>query len=328
MKIVMNPSKSAYFNLACEEYLARQYKEDMFMIWGSVPSILIGKNQNTYSEINVPYVEAHSIPVVRRMSGGGTIFCDEGNRNFTFIESGASGFADFKRFTQPILGYLNTLDVPAKFSGRNDLVIEDKKFSGNAQYKIRGRVVHHGSLLIDASLSDLSNALTPKKEKFIGKSIKSVAARVTNIFAHMPKEAMTVDAFAEGLYAYMTSYIDGATIYHLTDEDVKEIESLVASKYATFEWNYGHSPKYKYNHVKKYKGGIVEVHLEVEKGLITNLKINGDFFGKEPLLELENKLIDEAHEVHVLERLLVEIDLNKYIEGVSSYELATLLCDM
>lgn len=328
MKLVINTSGSAYFNLACEEYLAATYDEDIFMMWTSVPSILIGKHQNTYSEINVPYVEENNIPVVRRMSGGGTVFCDKGNMNFTFIEGNSSGFTDFRKFTRPILGYLRSIKVPAEFSGRNDLVIDGKKFSGNAQYKIKGIVVHHGTLLIDSVLTDLSKALTPKKEKFSDKSVKSVASRVTNIFANKPDgEPSTVEAFREGLYDYVESSGDDARYYELSEADIQGIEALVEAKYDTWEWNFGKSPKYAYVTRQKFAGGLVEISLDVKKGYIEGIVINGDFFGHEDIRVLEQLLIGSKHEVKALLDRLSTVELGKYMANVQVEELTSLICE-
>lgn len=326
MKLIVNDSKSAYFNLACEEYMARTYDEDMFMMWTSVPSILIGKHQNTYSEINVPYVEEHQIPVVRRMSGGGTVFCDRGNMNFTFIEGGSAGFADFKKFTQPVLDYLVSIGVPAEFSGRNDLTIEGKKFSGNAQYKVKGTVVHHGTLLIDSLLTDLSKALTPKKEKFEGKSIKSVASRVTNIFAHKPEEEpSTVEAFSEGLYNHIAAMNPDAAFYHLTQADVMAINELVKDKYLTWEWNFGKSPKYAFTEVKKFTGGLVEIRMNVVKGVIVEVAINGDFFGLGDIKDVEKLLIGCKHTSEDVKRALAGVELETYMRNIAVDELCDLI---
>ncbi len=326
MRLIVNKSTSAYFNLACEEYLADRYDEDMFMVWTSVPSILIGKNQNTYAEINVPYVEENSVPVVRRMSGGGTIFCDRGNMNFTFIESDRSGFTDFNRFTKPILGYLRALGAPAEFSGRNDLVIDGKKFSGNAQYKTQKSIVHHGSLLFDASLSDLSKALTPNKLKFKDKSVKSVASRVTNISEHVEDKTLTVEGFREGLYEYVKNNMDNAVYYELTEEDIIGIEALVKDKYNTWQWNFGKSPKYSFVNRDKYKAGLVEVYVEVKNGFIKTLQVHGDFFSDHNLQDLSEKLIGVPYNLNGVEGALIGVNMDKYIKNMDKKAFCKLVC--
>jgi len=328
MRLILNDNTSAYYNLACEEYMATQYDEDMFMMWTSVPSILIGKHQNTYSEINVEYVEAHKIPVVRRMSGGGTVFCDRGNMNFTFIESNPSDYTDFEKFTKPILKYLRYLGVPAMFTGRNDMTIEGKKFSGNAQYRIKNKVIHHGTLLFDSSLSDLTKALTPRKEKFQDKAIKSVASRVTNISNHLSHGPLTIVEFKQGLYDFIAKNFEGFTYYPISEEDHEGILNLVQSKYETWSWNFGKSPNYSYRYCQKFSGGLIEVGLNVSKGLITEISIQGDYFGYEPIETIEFLLIGLRHEKQALTEALELIDLYPYMGQIKVEELVRVVCQL
>lgn len=325
MILVMNPSTSAYFNLACEEYLAKKTQEDMFMVWTSEPSILLGKHQNAYSEVNMEYVAKHAIPVVRRMSGGGTVFCDRGNMNFTFIEGSGGGFADFKRFTQPILGYLESLGAQPVFSGRNDLLLDGMKFSGNAQYKTGGTLVHHGTLLFDAVLSDLSKALTPHELKFKDKAVKSVASRVTNIKSHIKDSSLTVEGFRQGLYDYIENHVDGARRYHLSDKDQADILSLVDTKYASHEWNYGKSPRFSVVHRDKTSAGLLEVCLSVEKGVVKELMIYGDFFGSQPTEDLCERFIGLTYEKAALMQVFETLDLDQYIKGASPQMIVDLM---
>ncbi len=186
MLYINNTNTNPYFNLAAEEYMLKEFNEDCFMLWRNEPSIIVGKNQNTLSEINLDYVEMNNIPVVRRLSGGGTVFHDLGNLNFTFIKNGSEeNFNNFQKFTLPILKVIKSLNINAEFSGRNDLTIDGKKFSGNAQYNFKNRILHHGTLLFASDITDLSKALQSKPLKFEGKGIKSVLSRVTNISSHL-----------------------------------------------------------------------------------------------------------------------------------------------
>jgi lipoyltransferase and lipoate-protein ligase len=328
MKLVLNPSHSAIFNLALEEYLMTGFDDEFFMLWTSEPSILIGKHQNTYTEINIPYVALHKIPVVRRMSGGGTVFCDPGNINFTFIENNLTSFADFKKFTAPIIAYIQTLGAPAEFSGRNDLVINDQKFSGNAQYRIKNRILHHGTLLFDSQIGSLVNALTPKEEKFTDKSVNSVKARVTNIKAHIKDQDMTIDDLRKGIYAHILEAFEGSSFMELTKEDIAAVEALVKSKYATWDWNYGESPKYDYNNIRKFKGGMVELGLTVQKGIIRQLAIHGDYFSTKDTAELCSKLEGIRHEKSAILRALENLDFNAYLQGISADEFSTFMTEI
>ena len=185
MLCIYNKNTNPYFNLACEEYILKEFNEECFMLWRNSPCIVVGKNQNTLSEINKDYVDKNNITIVRRLSGGGAVFHDLGNINFTFISNQKETFNDFKRFTVPIIDALKQLNVNAEFSGRNDLTIDGKKFSGNAQYCYKNRVLHHGTLLFSANVKDISQSLNVKEKKFEGKAVKSVKSRVTNISSHL-----------------------------------------------------------------------------------------------------------------------------------------------
>ena len=257
MLLIYNDKTNPYFNLAMEEYLLKNFNEDMFILWRNEPSIIVGKNQNTISEINLDYVKEHNIPVVRRQSGGGAVFHDLGNINFTFIANNNNSFSDFKRFTLPIIDLLKTLNINAEFSGRNDLLIDGKKFSGNAQYNYKDKVMHHGTLLFSSQISDMSKALRVKPIKFEDKGIKSVKSRVTNISEHL-STPMDVLEFKNLLMDYLEKTNSDNKYYHLTDYDINEINKLVSQKYNTWDWNFGNSPKYSLHNELKYSGGNIE----------------------------------------------------------------------
>lgn len=314
MLLIFNDNTNPYFNLAMEEYLLKNTDEDLFILWRNKPSIIVGKNQNTLSEINLDYVREHSIPVIRRQSGGGAVFHDLGNINFTFISCNNNSFSDFKRFTQPIIDLLNTLGINAKFSGRNDLLIDGKKFSGNAQYNYKNKVMHHGTLLFSSKITDLSNALKVKNIKFEGKGIKSVKSRVTNIKDHLNKNIDILE-FKDLLMNYMYSISSDNNFYTLTKKDIENIENLVEEKYATWEWNFGNSPKYSFFNELKYPNGHIEFNLEVEKGYIKKIKLFGDFFGKEDISTLEILLCGIKHEEESLRTALEHININNYLLG-------------
>ena len=242
MLLINNTNTNAYFNLAMEEYFLKNTNEDIFLLWQNENSIIVGKNQNTLSEINYDYVKENNIKVVRRLSGGGAVFHDLGNINFTFISCNDNSFSDFKKFTMPIVEALKELNVHAEFSGRNDLLIDGQKFSGNAQYNYKNKVMHHGTLLFSSEINDLSNALKVKPSKFQGKSVKSVKSRVTNISSHLDKE-MTVLEFKDYLMDFINKRDENSHFYELNDKDIESINKLVEEKYSTWEWNFGYSPK-------------------------------------------------------------------------------------
>lgn len=311
MLLINNTSTNAYFNLAMEEYFLKNANEDIFMLWRNESAIIVGKNQNTLSEINYEYVKQNKIKVVRRQSGGGAVFHDLGNINFTFISCNDNSFSDFKRFTMPIIDALKNLNIQSEFSGRNDLLIDNQKFSGNAQYNYKNKVMHHGTLLFSSEINDLSSALKVKPSKFIGKSVKSVKSRVTNIANHLEQD-MTVLEFKNYLMNFINSKYENNCLYQLSEEDINEINKLVEDKYNTWQWNFGHSPKYALNNEIKYPGGNIEFSLNVEKGLIKEIKFFGDFFGKKDVSYIEDLLKNTNHNEASIRSILNNIDINDY----------------
>ena len=211
----------------------------------------------------------------------------------------------------PIVAALKELNINAEFSGRNDLLIDNQKFSGNAQYNYKNNVMHHGTLLFSSKINDLSAALKVKPSKFEGKGVKSVKSRVTNISNHLGKE-MSVVEFKDYLLNFINKRDENSHFYELTQEDIENINKLVKEKYETWEWNFGNSPKYSLNNELKYPGGNVEFSLNVVDGLIKNIKFFGDFFGKEDISFIENKLLNVKHNKDSIKTALKDIDINNY----------------
>ena len=325
MRYIYNDSIEPYFNLALEEYFLKQTDEEYFILWRNEPCIVVGKNQNTLSEIHLEFVKEKNIKVVRRLTGGGAVFHDLGNINFTFIVNDESSFNDFKGFVAPIIGTLKTLGIDAEFSGRNDMLIEGKKFSGNAQCKHKSRVMHHGTLLFSSNMNDLSGALKPKDIKFSDKSVKSVASRVTNISEHLENK-LSVLEFKDEIFRYISSNTQ-SPIDSLTQEEIEKINKLRDEKYSTWEWNFGNSPKYSFYNEKRFAAGTFEVHIDVLKGIIKDIKIFGDFFGKNDISELEASLKNISHEKASISKALSNIDISKYITNITLDELIGLLIE-
>ncbi len=314
-----------YFNLAAEEYVMDHFDRDCFMLWRNAPAIIVGRHQNTLAEINHDYVRQHNIPVVRRMSGGGAVFHDLGNLNFTFIAAGdANTQVDFRRFTRPILDALRGLGVDARFEGRNDLTIDGRKFSGNAEYIHKGRILHHGTLLFSAQMADVAAALRPDPAKFADKAVKSVRSRVTNISEHLP-QPMTVLEFRDCLMEYVMAETPDAEAYTFTATDRAAIERLRDTKYATWEWNYGHSPRYNFNKRLRTTGGTVEVTLDVADGIIRAARFYGDYFTRRDPAELAAALVGATHREDELRERLAEFDVPGYFVNVSADELLAIL---
>lgn len=324
MLLIYNESTDPYFNMAAEEFLVQNLSEEVFMLWRNDNTIVIGRNQNTLSEIHYDYVKANGIQVVRRMSGGGAVFHDMGNINFTFVVNSGDDFSNYQRFCQPVIGFLKTLGVEASLSGRNDLLIGDKKISGNAQYMYKNRVMHHGTLLFSASENRLAEALKVSEDKIKSKGIKSVKSRVTNISTHMEK-AMLPEQFIEQFAAYMTKSIPDCRYYDVMQHEA-EIKKLRDEKYATWEWNFGYSPKYEFVRKKRFPMGTVEVHLDIAgTSQIRSAKIFGDFFSKKPIEGLEEKLVGVPHEAEAIKEALRAGDISAYMQGITLDDFITLL---
>lgn len=321
MIFIKNENTNPYMNHAIEDYVLKAFDEDCFMLWRNEPCILIGKNQNTLSEINIDYVNENKLPVVRRMTGGGAIFNDFGNLNFTFISNNSENrFADFRKFTHPIIRALKKLSIDAKLSGRNDLMIGEKKFSGNAQYSYKNKILHHGSMLFSADMTNLAQALKVKDIKFQDKAVKSVGSRVTNIKDHL-KDDMGVVEFKEFIIKSVMSEQEDAKLYEFSKEEWDEIKRISDSKYATWEWNYGNSPKFNYFNEKKFKGGIVQVNINVYKGVIKEIKLYGDFFSEKDISELEELLTGIKYLKADVLNALEKTNIEKYMVNISNEDL-------
>lgn len=311
MLLIYNDKTSPYFNLAMEEYLLKNFNEDLFILWRNEPSVIVGKNQNTLSEINLDYIKENNIPVVRRQSGGGAVFHDLGNINFTFISVNDNTFSDFKKFTQPIIDLLKSMGIDAEFSGRNDLLINGKKFSGNAQYNYKNKVMHHGTLLFSSQISNLSNSLKVKPIKLESKGIKSIKSRVTNISEHLNSDIDILE-FKDILMDYVYKIDKNNKLYALSSYDIDNINNLVETKYSTWDWNFGNSPSYSLYNEIKYTGGNVEFNLDVKNGIIQEIKFFGDFFGKCDVSIIENMLVGSRHKEEDINTILSSIDINDY----------------
>ena len=323
MRYLLNESTDAYFNLASEEYLLKHTTDDIFYLWRNDNAIIVGKNQNTLSEINVDYVKEKNIKVVRRLTGGGAVYHDLGNINYTFIENNKKSFNDFRGFCKPIIKALNEIGVEAEFTGRNDMTIQGKKFSGTAQCKYKDRVMHHGTLLFSSVKADISGALKPRDIKFTDKSVKSVASRITNISEYLP-QPMEIIEFRDRLMTSVTGS-ENSHIEYFTPAEIDEIKKLRDEKYSKWEWNFGQSPKFSMTKEGKFPGGTLEVTLEVKHGVIENFRIYGDFFGTKDVEQLENQLIGIRHNEESVRSVMKNIELSDFMVNITVDDLLSLM---
>ncbi len=312
MLFVENPSLDPYFNIATEEYLLKHLDVEVIMVWRSKPSIVVGKHQNTLAEINLPYVKKHQIPVLRRLSGGGTVFHDPGNINFTFIKKAPKEkLIDFRAHTKPVIDFLQSLNLDARFQGKNDLRVDGLKISGNAEHVYKDKVLHHGTLLFDANLQSLNEAIKSREENFQSKAVKSVRSTVANISSLLPRK-MDRETFMSLLKSFLLERFSSCELYTLSTQDVKSIEKIKQEKYTSWDWNYGWSPVYVFSHQKIINNTPVSVTLKVKKGVILSAHIsenNQSINDSHPLAE---SLQGVEHHPDKVSNLLSEMNFQQY----------------
>jgi lipoate-protein ligase A len=329
MYFIENPFTDPHFNLALEQYIFDTFDKarDYCMLWQNRNAIIVGRFQNTATEINAAYVKKHGISVVRRRSGGGAVFHDLGNVNFTFIVCrGTPGAFDFASFCRPVVGALASLGVRAEISGRNDMTIDGKKFSGNAQYYKRGRVMHHGTILYDSDLSVVAEALVVPKDKFASKGITSVRSRITNV-----KEHMSADIPVEHFIAVLRETLireNHMLRYDLSPEEIQGAQALQRAVYDTRQWNYGVSPAYNIRKEQRIDGcGKLEIRMNVERDVITDIAFFGDYFGNEDTTGLADLLRGRHPERTELETALAGTDIGAYFHNLDAGRFLDILLD-
>ena len=305
----------AYFNLASEEYLLKQTDKYYIYLWVNDRAVIVGTNQNAIQEVNLAYTEKNGVKVVRRLTGGGTVYHDKGNICYTVIAPYNQEEEHYKKFTAPIIEYLNELGVNATFSGRNDITIDGKKISGNAQTVFKDRIMHHGTILFDTDSSELASCLNPSKIKMQSKGIKSVRARVTNVIDYLPKK-ITANEFKEGL---KNKFVKTCVPYEFSNADLTAINRLVDEKYSKYSWNIGRSPTGKNTFEHKFPFGIFTLNFDTEQGKLANAKILGDFFEKKDISQFESRLNGIRFEK--TEFLLAFNDVAEYISGANANEI-------
>ncbi|MBZ6011234.1 lipoate--protein ligase [Leuconostoc gelidum] len=322
MRYINYFNQDAYTNIAMDAWLLKNLKpkEPVFSLWQNKRAVIVGENQNTFSEVNSDYVDSHNVEVVRRVSGGGAVYHDLGNICFTFfVPVSSSARVDFHQFVQPMADALESLGIHVDISGRNDLEIEGKKVSGNAQRYAGGYLMHHGTLLWDTDVDAMVRSLNVADEKFISKAAKSVRTRVGNIKDYAPKD-LTINKFIDQLTYYLTNEgRDGE--YKLDANQKSDILMLRDKKFSQWSWNYGQSPEFMYNNHAKFNGGSIDVQIDVHDGKITDINFTGDFLGVRDWREMKSQLIDTPFTYEYVADILEKNKNGQYFGSITNNEL-------
>lgn len=317
--LVLNPSTDPYYNLALEEFLLKNYLEGVVvMLWQNDRTIVVGRHQNTLEEINYGYVKEKKIRVVRRTTGGGAVYHDMGNLNYSIITDRCDKEEGIRKYVEPIIQVMGKIDVHAVFSGRNDIMVGDKKVSGTAQRIYGHRILNHGCLLYESDLEEIGKSLNVRKEKFQSKAIKSVRSRVGNVrdFLSTP---LSLEEFKEMLKERLLE--DGYEVLSFSQEEKREIEKLQKDKYEAWEWTYGNPIKCMIHNYKHYQGGTVEAYVNVAQGRISECRFYGDFMALRPVSEVEASLIGCRYWQEDLEAVLSGIPLKDYFGEINIKEI-------
>lgn len=327
MRYIINKKTNPYYNLALDEYAMRHINvdEDFFFLWQNEPSVIIGNNQNAQAEVNQEFIDANNINVARRVSGGGAVYHDFGNLNFTFIINvDDPAKVNYKKYVQPVIDALASMGIKAEASGRNDILIDGLKISGNAQRMANGKLMHHGTLIFDVDIEDMVAALNVDPDKIISKGVKSVRSRVTTIKEHLP-DGTTLEEFWDALHYYLSNEGKDAEIV-LTDEDYKEVEKMAKEKFSTWDWIYGASPEFNLRNSKRFAGGNLDVLMDVDKGgSIRSIRFMGDYLGLEDVKAVEEALVDIKFKREDVNQVLDRFDLQIYFGNISKDEILSVI---
>ena len=304
MRSIISTSTNPYFNLATEEYLLKIKDEEIFLIYINEPCVVVGKHQNLLSEINLQYTLDHNIKLARRISGGGTVYQDLNNLNFSFIHN-CTNFEqiNFTKFTYPVLEALCEMGLDVSFSGRNDLLVDSKKISGNAMHIFKTRVLSHGTLLFNTDLNKLSAALKNQPQRYIDKSIKSFRSKVTNISNYL-ESPKTIDEFSLILFRLINDKSINSIIKPITNQETELINQISKTKFETWEWIYGYSPKYIFQNSISVSNLNVKLEMLVEKGIIKQVKTNIDFPQNAQFQYVFDTLLNVKHDKNSILELL------------------------
>lgn len=323
MILIDRTETDPYFNIAAEEYVLKTFDDDVFMLWVNSPSVIVGKHQLATAEADIIYTWKNNIPVIRRISGGGTVYHDEGNLNYSLVVNGKKGnLVDYKRYSSTVIRALKSLSLTATLEGKSNLVVDGLKFSGNAEHVYRNRVLHHGTLLFDSDLLSLRKCIRPQHHGYVDRSIKSIDSKITNLKDHLP-EGTRMQDFRNAILMQIKKDFPEIREYHFTVDDDKKIRELIQQKYASMEWNFTYAQTYKISREFRFGSDRYNLFLKTEKGHITEIKINKN--GEEVLKDISQNLLNKLHHPLVIKDVLLstnfainntQIDPDTFISGL------------
>ncbi len=318
MQCFISTNRDIYFNLALEEYLLMQETSDFFVLWQSEPAVVVGKHQNAAAEINHRFVRENDILVARRLSGGGTVYHDAGNLNFTYIASGEAGkLVDFKRFIEPVIDFLNSIGIDARQGPKNEILARDKKISGNAEHVHKNRVLHHGTLLFHSNLNVLRESLKVVPGRYKDKAVQSNRSSVINISECLDKD-MDLTSFEGRFLDFMVSRT-GGNVFEPGEEIKNSVTSLANSKYRSWEWIYGWSPDYEINSEFHFENLDCLIHIKVHRGIMKDCVLKSNTIPGEDLERLKSLLLESRHEWEQVRTVLKDWN-NRLISGEKETE--------
>ena len=328
MRYLRNTSTDVYFNMAFDEYALEQLPldEPLFFLWQNRSAVIIGLNQNAYAEVDINYLHQHDIVLARRITGGGAVYHDLGNLNYTIVGRSSDIERDYPEYARHMQQALQALGVQAELSGRNDILVDGRKVSGYAKRVYKDRLMVHGTLMYDVDIEKLTKALTPPTEKLLVKGITSVKSRVANLKDYLPN-ITNIGAFSNALEQHLSRQYQDSE-YLLTEKQLEEIHTISTSKFATPDWIYGRAPESTFTYARRLPCGNVEVYLSIKKGHIENCRIDGDFIGSSPITAVEELLKGSFYERVALQQRLSGIDIQRYLDNTTTEAFINLLFNL
>ena len=325
MRYIKNLQTNPYYNMAFDEYCLESLSidEPVFFLWQNRPAVIVGFNQEVNTEVNLDYLKEQGIDLVRRVTGGGAVYHDFGNLNYTIVGPSEDLERDYPEYAGIMMKALQSLGVPATLSGRNDILVEGRKVSGFAKRVCRNRLMVHGTLMYKVDVDVLTNVLSPSATKLQSKGVSSVRSRVANLCDYLP-EIKDIQTFSQRLEEILSNHYADAE-YQLSEDDLANIQRQTDEKFATWEWNYGRSPKATLTNSARLACGTVEIHLTLNENRISTCRFGGDFLGNLPASEIEQALKGVVYDRASIHHCLSQMEIGQYFDGIEAEDLVKLM---